>query len=258
MCAALNTTCKTGGNACGGNAECCSKLCQNGTCFLGVSFCIQNGDACAHPADCCGGTCNIAAGGTLGTCSAPTGGATFCNGGIDGTLCGGCNDCCSRLCAPYGPTGVKVCQRANGCHIDGDLCRKDSDCCGGKGSMAPGDGNVTCEIPAGSAVGICRNPTGCNPEGNVCHYKDYSCSISSARNDCCGAPGNSGACQLRCARCPALPRHRQVRRGRRSLRLHWGLLQRFPVCSRRNWPVRCSGGRRTPDAPALRKVLHAR
>ena len=196
MCAALNTTCKTGGNACGGNAECCSKLCQNGACVLGASFCIQNGDTCAHPADCCGGTCNIAAGGTLGTCSAPTGGATFCNGGIDGTLCGGCNDCCSRLCAPYGPTGVKVCQRANGCHIDGDLCRKDSDCCGGKGSMAPGDGNVTCEIPAGSAVGICRNPTGCNPEGNVCHYKNYSCSISSARNDCCGAPGNSGACQL--------------------------------------------------------------
>jgi hypothetical protein len=45
-------------------------------------------------------------------------------------------------------------------------------------------------------VGICRNPTGCNPEGNVCHYKNYACSISSARNDCCGAPGNSGACQL--------------------------------------------------------------
>jgi len=51
-------------------------------------------------------------------------------------------------------------------------------------------------IAAGSAVGVCRNPTGCNPEGNVCHYKNYSCSISSARDDCCGAPGNSGACQL--------------------------------------------------------------
>ena len=47
-------------------------------------------------------------------------------------------------------TGVKVCQRANGCHIDGDLCRKDSDCCGGKGSMAPGDGNVNLrDLPQG-------------------------------------------------------------------------------------------------------------
>jgi hypothetical protein len=91
---------------------------------------------------------------------------------------------------------VKVCQPAEGCHIDGDLCAKDSDCCGAAGSGLPGDGNVICEIPAGFSVGICRNPTGCNPEGNVCHYKNYACAISSARNDCCGAPGNSGACQL--------------------------------------------------------------
>src|SRR5262249_24452978 len=60
----------------------------------------------------------------------------------------------------------------------------------------PGDGNVTCVIADGQSVGICRNPMGCNPEGNVCHYKHYACEISSARNDCCGAPGNSGACQI--------------------------------------------------------------
>jgi len=115
---------------------------------------------------------------------------------MDGKVCNGCGDCCSRLCAPYGPYNVKVCQPAEGCHIDGDLCTKDSDCCGAAGSGLPGDGNVTCEIQAGFKVGICRNPTGCNPEGNVCHYMNYACSISSARNDCCGAPGNSGACQL--------------------------------------------------------------
>ena len=91
---------------------------------------------------------------------------------------------------------MKVCQPAEGCHIDGDLCTKDADCCGAAGSGLPGDGNVVCEIQAGFSVGICRNPTGCNPEGNVCHYKNYACAISSARNDCCGAPGNSGACQL--------------------------------------------------------------
>jgi hypothetical protein len=64
------------------------------------------------------------------------------------------------------------------------------------GSGLPGDGNVVCEIMPGYVVGICRNPTGCNPHGNVCHYQNYACSISSARNDCCGAVGNSGACQL--------------------------------------------------------------
>jgi hypothetical protein len=48
----------------------------------------------------------------------------------------------------------------------------------------------------GAAIGICRNPRSCNPEGNVCHYKDYACSISSARNDCCAAVGNSGVCQI--------------------------------------------------------------
>jgi hypothetical protein len=100
------------------------------------------------------------------------------------------------LCAPFGPTGVKVCQPASGCHVNGDLCRKDSDCCGAKGTGLPGDGNVVCEIATGQAVGICRNPRSCNPEGNVCHFKNYACSISSARNDCCAAVGNSGVCQL--------------------------------------------------------------
>jgi hypothetical protein len=196
VCQALATTCKTGGNACSASSDCCSKLCLGGRCSLASSFCIQNGDACTKPLDCCGGSCNIAAGKTVGTCGALPAGASFCNGGTDGTLCNGCGDCCSRLCAPYGPYGVKVCQPAEGCHIDGDLCTKDADCCGAAGTGLPGDGNVRCEIPAGSTVGICRNPTGCNPEGNVCHFQNYACSISSARNDCCAAPGNSGECQL--------------------------------------------------------------
>jgi len=91
---------------------------------------------------------------------------------------------------------VKVCQPASGCRVNGDLCRRDSDCCGAAGTGLPGDGNVTCEIPDGKAVGICRNPRSCNPQGNVCHFKDYVCSVSSARNDCCAAVGNSGVCQL--------------------------------------------------------------
>ncbi|MET0391439.1 MAG: hypothetical protein ABW321_36025 [Polyangiales bacterium] len=89
-----------------------------------------------------------------------------------------------------------MCQPASGCHPNGGLCRTDLDCCGAAGTGLPGDGNVRCEKEAGAAIGLCRNPTGCNPQGNVCHYKDYACSISSARNSCCAAPGNSGVCQL--------------------------------------------------------------
>jgi hypothetical protein len=102
----------------------------------------------------------------------------------------------------YQPTGVKICQPAEGCRVDGDTCRKPSDCCGAAGTMLPGDGNVMCLGDHGSlpnmqdAIGICRNPTGCNPEGDTCHYLNYACGNSSKRNDCCGAPGNSGVCKL--------------------------------------------------------------
>jgi hypothetical protein len=80
--------------------------------------------------------------------------------------------------------------------VNGDVCRQDSDCCGAAGTGLPGEGNVICLKEVGKAIGACRNPTGCNPQSNVCHYQDYACSISSARNDCCGATGNSGVCQL--------------------------------------------------------------
>jgi hypothetical protein len=94
---------------------------------------------------------------------------------------------------------VKICQPANGCHVNGDLCRSDYDCCGAAGSGEPGAGNGSCVFMTGQTIGICRNPIGCNPEGNVCHYtKDasYQCTTSSSRNDCCSAPGNSGVCKL--------------------------------------------------------------
>ncbi|WP_394828766.1 hypothetical protein [Pendulispora albinea] len=195
-CAALNTTCKTAGNSCSGNDQCCSKLCQGGTCALASSYCIQTGDACARSEDCCGGMCNIASGASLGTCSPPPTGATNCNGGVDGTVCDGCGSCCSRLCAPYGASGVKICRPANGCHVNGDLCRADKDCCGAAGSGLPGDGNVVCDKEPGAAVGVCRNPRSCNPEGNVCHFKDYVCGGSSSRNDCCGHLGSKTNCEL--------------------------------------------------------------
>jgi len=202
-CQALNPLCRTAGNTCSTNDQCCSHLCgSDGHCVLGGSYCIQTGDVCVRGSDCCGGICNIAAGKTLGTCSVPAPGGTRCAGAVDGSFCNGCGTCCSRLCAPYGPTGVYICQPANGCHIDGDLCVRDQDCCGNDKSLPTSGQNVQCvREHASDPVGVCRNPMGCSPEGNVCHYKasdgaSYTCNVSSAPNNCCGGTGNSDFCML--------------------------------------------------------------
>lgn len=204
-CGALNPSCKTAGNTCEADQDCCSSDCgDNGTCTLGGSYCVQPGDVCARDGDCCTGDCSIPDGASLGLCAEQPAGPAFCTG-VDGVLCSDCGDCCSRLCAPFGPTGAKICQPANGCHVTGDLCRRDEDCCGGTDDESlPGWGNVVCEIEPGKDVGLCRNPSNgdspggaCNPQGNVCHYKNYECNISSARANCCGGLGaKGGVCQL--------------------------------------------------------------
>lgn len=221
-CAALNTTCSTLGNGCTSNDTCCSKLCSGGTCQAS-SFCGQPGDACTTAANCCTGSCTVAAGQTLGTCAgSPPGGPANCGltdgqlcsgGGADGGVnyvegglpqCGG--GCCSRACAPWGPTGVLVCQPATGCHVVGDLCRTDTDCCGSAGLPGGSGKPVTCVITAPSTVGVCRLPMGCKPDGDVCKLKTMSCNSSC---DCCagncenqdtchqdnvGVPRCAGAC----------------------------------------------------------------
>jgi hypothetical protein len=203
--------CTTAGNTCAANGDCCSGLCSNGVCNIASSYCTQMGDICFHAADCCGGVCNSPNSSAVsptnpGTCGAPPSvGGVNCSG-VDGTLCDptqvGCAaGCCSHLCAPFGPTGITICQQAQGCHVEGDLCRQNADCCGGEPADAGilGAGLVVCTIPAGSTIGYCTTPTGsngggsvCVPEGDVCHYTSgtgdggYTCSSSSARSDCCG------------------------------------------------------------------------
>jgi hypothetical protein len=197
-CAPLNASCKTDGNPCTGNTDCCSSLCNANHVCGASSYCVQDGDACAHDDECCGDLCDIMPGHTVGVCNHPMPGSTLCSAGVDGTVCSGCGDCCSRLCETYAPTGVKICQPAEGCRVNGDICHTTSDCCGAAGTGLPGDGNVVClKEHDTDPVGVCRNPQSCNPEGDVCHYQNYqTCGNSSARNDCCSAVGNSGVCQL--------------------------------------------------------------
>ncbi|MGH7298661.1 MAG: hypothetical protein ACRELB_27215 [Polyangiaceae bacterium] len=212
-CQALNPSCGTLGNACGAAPDggslpaCCSSYCVSGRCQQ-PSYCGQVGEACSAANDCCSGVCTKTGSQLLGICgAAPTTGAN-CNltdgmlcagstadGGIflqDGGVptCGGA--CCSRSCAPWGPTGVLVCQPASGCHLVGDTCTSDNDCCGSAaypladgGAQSTG-GFATCSA-TGGGVGVCQNPTGCKPNGAVCKLKTMSCNASC---DCC-----SGNCE---------------------------------------------------------------
>jgi hypothetical protein len=203
QCAAIasSPTCTTAGNACTSSPQCCSGLCKNNVCALASSYCIQTGDMCFHANDCCGGLCNAPNGQAVtatnpGVCSQPQSGSVNCTG-VDGSICpgGNCGSCCSRLCAPFGPSGVNICQPATGCRVEGDLCRKNTDCCGAAGSGVLGDGSVVCSNSVnGGLVGVCMTPGPtsaggtCVPEGDVCHYtaSNYTCGVSSARADCCG------------------------------------------------------------------------
>jgi hypothetical protein len=209
-CQPLNPMCKTAGNICSGDGDCCSKTCTAGKCAAPstVSYCTQVGDICFHDNDCCTGVCTIASGATAGTCANLNGPCE-----VDGTVCNGCQGCCSSFCAPFGTGPSKICQPAGGCHVLGDLCLADIDCCGGNPNDGlPGSGLVRCiRNPQFPQIGTCsmanvslcplpRPPTchnSCQPEGDVCHFKNNGgCPSNSFPNDCCGAPGNKGMCQL--------------------------------------------------------------
>jgi hypothetical protein len=195
-CTPLNTTCKTLGNSCTANSLCCSSFCDNGICAQ-PSYCGQNGDICAKGADCCGGVCTIQSGHIYGTCGQPHQTGAQCsmvdgvvcassqNGGDAGFFdsglpkCGGA--CCSRDCAPWGPTQVLICQPASGCHPVGDICFKDDDCCGANGGGKKDAGVTTCSANDGGA-GVCSNPTGCKPPGDICRLQTNQCN---ATDECC-------------------------------------------------------------------------
>jgi hypothetical protein len=110
------------------------------------------------------------------------GGVVYVDGGIPS--CGG--TCCSRSCAPWGPTGQLVCQPATGCHTIGDLCTQDQDCCGAMGVPSPPAPNgmfVHCSITAPYTIGVCSLAgRSCEPNGAVCKLKTMSCNSTC---DCC-------------------------------------------------------------------------
>jgi hypothetical protein len=189
-CTPLNTTCKTLGNPCTSGVDCCSNFCSNGVCAQ-PSYCGQNGDICATNGDCCGGLCTKAPNATFGICDQPKsggctmdgflcggttadGGATYTDGGLP--TCGG--SCCSRACAPWGPTSVLICQPASGCHPIGDICAQNSDCCGGNDPKS----GYQCIKSGTNPVGVCGQGNGCKPNGDICRLQSNQCN---ATDNCC-------------------------------------------------------------------------
>jgi hypothetical protein len=84
----LNLSCRTSGNECTSDNQCCSGSCvDDGTgtdtdrCDGAASFCRQEGDICIADYQCCGATCDKADGAAVGTCdpSPAVSGVQSCN-----------------------------------------------------------------------------------------------------------------------------------------------------------------------------------
>src|SRR5690606_26290959 len=164
--------CSSAGNPCLGGGDCCSGLCSDeGYCSIGSSYCVQQNDICSADSECCQGVCTKASGASVGYCSTQTSPGTRCGSKkLAGEICSGdCSECCSRTCAPYGPSGVTICQQPTGCRTDGELCQTANDCCGGNpDSTVPGAGTAQCvKVNAGDEVGRCKVGA-CNPDGAIC------------------------------------------------------------------------------------------
>jgi hypothetical protein len=104
--------------------------------------------------------------------------------------------CCSRSCAPFGPSGIMICQPPSGCRPTGEICREDTDCCGADGLPNGSDqfesSNVVCAKEEGASVGRCSNWSMCNPAGNTCKLDSLSCSQEAV---CCsGNTQVAGTC----------------------------------------------------------------
>jgi hypothetical protein len=207
---------------------CCSALCAPyGP--TGVAVCTQaqgchvEGDLCQKDTDCCGGesvdagilgaglvTCNVPAGGTIGTCSSPSptsGGHNACvpagdvcqlnNSNSDGGyMCPSSStrsDCCDgqnpdKYLCQLDRLGVPRCliyqggsdAGLNTCRQTGDTCSTANDCCNGQPCVPGPSGQLVCAS------------TSCIPTTGACTSNADCC----AGSQCVVPPGSlSGSCQ---------------------------------------------------------------
>jgi len=197
-------TCLPGGSVCASPQDCCTLVCDAGTC--GGSPCISDDKPCSSSARCCSGTCSAA-----GMCAPLNPGCRTM-----GNTCAANGECCSKLCR------AGVCSSGSFCGQIGDSCAAAGECCGGICNKAQGASLGTCAQPsvpgatgctvaglacAGSGASdggvpqcggeccsrscaphrsgllICQPPSGCRPTGEIC----------GTDADCCGFGGVQGS-----------------------------------------------------------------
>lgn len=196
--------CSAPGSPCSTPTDCCSLVCQAGTCAMSV--CQQIGAPCGAGSDCCSGTCD------QGACASVPG--ATCK--TLGESCALGADCCSKNCQSG------QCLRASACGATGDLCYKAVDCCNGvcllpDAGSGPGTCAVDVTVPGATACGMggepCEDSTGCcshlcidlgtgKPScvlGSGCRERGELCSKD---EDCCGSTSSGVVCQLATANPP--------------------------------------------------------
>lgn len=156
-------SCKAGGLACAGFAECCSGSCANGTC----SECAPEGQSCDDPGGCCGGL----------SCYKDK--CASCE--VDGEACTLASECCSNIC-DNGQCGA--------CSELGAACTTNGQCCGG---MRCDDGACGC----GPAQHICGGACVDGAPSNGC-FGSATCDpcVAPANGKATCSP--SGACDFDC------------------------------------------------------------
>jgi hypothetical protein len=100
--------CIANGQSCQFSAQCCSQICNNGTCAPPVT-CQPQGAVCSSAADCCSGTACVITSGTTGTCqpNSCVGAGQSCSAG--GTSCCAGLACLNSAYQPCGASGQCTC-----------------------------------------------------------------------------------------------------------------------------------------------------
>lgn len=130
--------CVGDGLFCTQNRNCCSGLCENGSCFAGGggTSCLSTGSTCLQPDSCCSNLCMDDGKGHTWCAEPPQPDGGSC--GLPGAPCSAPGapdpaDCCFGLCGPDG-----TCASGGGgggggnCGQAGASCRYGSDCCSGQ------------------------------------------------------------------------------------------------------------------------------
>lgn len=152
-CATYGETCAAAGTS----NTCCSRWCQDvagtdgGTDLRCVSSssCRSRGEICSRNADCCSGVCS---GGRCPT-QAQLGQKLFV-----GEPCTQDSECASYACASTYPGGPKVCQFLGGCRPADEVCTADLECCGYLELSQTRDNCLTAQPTPGVCVSLVAVP----------------------------------------------------------------------------------------------------